>query len=173
VNPDKIQINGSPDTARYKITVHNPYDCDLVDVLLTDVIRQKEGDPDFQLIAAEPTAESPDMPTGNLTEADVVWKLGTIAKGESKSVTLDLKSATKGGIIRDIATAEGVFKNCVSSAEAGLDVANLTVSGSSPEVLVAIETPRTGPVAASTTAVGSILALGAMATSWFIRRRRK
>jgi len=47
-------------------TVFNPYTCDMIDTVLTDRIRQHEGDPDFQLISANPAAASPDMPTRDI-----------------------------------------------------------------------------------------------------------
>lgn len=175
-DPDNIRIRETPDTSHITITVHNVYNCDLTNTVLTDAIRQKAGDPDFQLTASDPTAESPDMPTGNLRTADVVWKLGTIPKGTTKAVTLDLKSATAGGIIRDIATADGKMANCTGSDEAGLAVAGLAIaglniSGLSVPVDVNIETPRTGTNARNTVAMGAGLAVLAVAASIVMRRR--
>src|SRR5205814_5958588 len=89
-NPDSIRIREQPDTSHITITVYNPYSCDMVDTVLTDRIRQHEGDPDFQLVSANPKAETPDMPTGTEKSDDVVWKLGTIPKGTNKSVSMDL-----------------------------------------------------------------------------------
>lgn len=161
----------TPNTSKINITVHNVFDCDLVNVVLTDRIRQREGDPDFKLLSGEPTPESPSLPTGVLRTADVVWKLGDIPKGTKKSVSLDLQSATKGGIIRDIAEAVGKFANCVGHDVAGLAIAGLTVSGLSNPVDIVIPTPLTGASSTRTAATGGGLSVGALAAAVVLRRR--
>jgi LPXTG-motif cell wall-anchored protein len=178
VNPNKIHIQSSPDTARVTFNVLNPYDCDLTDVVLTDAIRQKVGDPDFKLITANPAAESPTMPTGALRTADVVWKLGTIPSGGKKVVTMDVKSAVHGGVLRDVGTASGVLKNCKGGADAGLavaglDISNLTLTGVSPVAEIAIELARTGPDTRRTTAVGAGIAALGVGAAFTLRRRRR
>jgi LPXTG-motif cell wall-anchored protein len=175
-DPDNIRIREAPDTSHITITVHNVYNCDLTNTVLTDQIRQKAGDPDFQLVTSDPAADSPSMPTGNLRTADVVWSLGTIPKGSTKAVTLDLKSATSGGIIRDIASATGKMANCTGSDEAGLAVAGLAIaglniSGLSVPVDVNVEIPRTGANTRNTVATGAGLAIVALAASIVMRRR--
>jgi hypothetical protein len=170
-DPDNIKINEEPDTSEISITVHNVYDCDLTDTVLTDHITQREGDPDFKLLSSEPEADEPDIPTGVLTEADVVWSLGTIKKGETRTVTLELQSAGKGGILRDIAEAAGSFANCTGQDASGLAIGGLDLSGLSVPVDVNIETPVTGAQAAQTVATGGGLALAATALGLFLRRR--
>lgn len=170
-DPDNIKIDEQPDTSEIGITVHNVYDCDFTDTVLTDRIRQREGDPDFKLITADPAAESPNMPTGALKQADVVWKLGTIPKGTTKSVSLDLQSANNGGILRDIAEAVSKLANCSGEDASGLAIAGLSLSGLSIPVDVSIETPVTGAQAARTVATGGGLALAASALGLAFRRR--
>jgi hypothetical protein len=178
VNPDKIHIQATPDTARVTFQVFNPYDCDLTNVTLTDEIRQKVGDPDFKLVASDPAADSPSMPTENLKTADVKWSLGTVKKGEHKVVTMDVKSAVHGGVLRDIASATGKLANCKGAGVAGLSIGtlaigSLTLTGITPEVDVSIELARTGADARRTAAVGGGLAAIAAAGVLTMRRRRR
>jgi len=175
-DPSNIRIREQPDTSHMTIAVHNVYNCDLTDTVLTDAIRQHDGDPDFQLTAADPTPASPSIPTGNLRTADVVWNLGTIPKGSTSTVTLDVKSATTGGVIRDIATAVGKLGNCTGQnaaglAVSGLAIAGLNLSGLSAPVDLAIEIPRTGPDARNTFATGVGLVGLALAGGIAMRRR--
>jgi hypothetical protein len=171
-DPDQIKIKEEPDTSKISIEVKNVYDCDLTDTVLTDHITQKdETSPDFKLLSSDPAAESPDMPTGVLTSADVEWKLGTIKAGESKSVSLDLQSAEHGGVLVDIAEAAGSFANCSGQDASGLAINGLDVSGLSVPVDVNIETPVTGAAASRTAATGGGLALVAVALGWVLRRR--
>jgi LPXTG-motif cell wall-anchored protein len=172
-DPDNIKINEEPDTATIEIEVENAYDCDLVDVVLVDRIRQQTGSPDFRLAAAEPAPDSPTVPSGVLTSADVTWSLGEIKKGESKTVSLDLQSAGSGGILRDIAEASGTFANCVGQDAEGLAIAGLDLSGLSVPVDVAVETPVTGAQAAQTVATGGGLTLAAAGLGLLLRRRKK
>jgi len=183
-DPSSINIRSTPDTSHITITAHNTYDCDLTNVVLTDHITKKPvadaGDPDFQLTAANPTPDSPAIPTGTIKVADVKWSLGTIPKGGTKSVTLDLKSATSAGIIEDIATAGGKLANCTGGAQIGvavngLSIANLSLAGSSVpvDVLVAGEIPRTGAEAKNTIAAGAGLIGLALAGGIAMRRRRR
>jgi hypothetical protein len=172
-NPDKIHINSQPDTSRITFNVLNPYDCDLSDVKLTDQIRQKVGDPDFILAGSSPAADSPAMPTDPLRTADVTWSLGTIKQGEHQTVTMDVKSSKNGGILRDVATATGKLSNCSGAAVAGISIANLTLTGITPEVDVSIELARTGPDPRQTTAVGGAIAAIAAAGALTLRRRRR
>ncbi len=171
-DPDNLQINAEPDTSKVDITVYNVYDCDLTDTVLTDRIRQHESDPDFKIVSSEPTPEEPKLPTGVLRELDIVWNLGTIKKGESKSVTFDLQSAVHGGILRDIAEATGTFANCTGQEASGLAIAGLDVSGFSAPVDIKIETPVTGVAARRTVATGGGLAVAALGLGLFMRRRR-
>lgn len=163
-NPVEISVG---QTSRITLTVHNPYDCPLENVVLTDVISQKEGDPKFTLTASNPATT---LPTGEVESATVSWSLGTVPPGGSKEVTLDILGVT-GGIIEDIATAQGDLADCKGQAASGLAVADLKLVGVSPRVELAIETPRTGAPAAATTATGSILALVATALGVIVRRR--
>jgi hypothetical protein len=172
-DPRSINLGTSGNTSKITITVENVFDCDLKDVVLTDRIRQREGDPDFKLISSEPTAKSPTMPTGNLTTADVVWELGEIKKGAKKSVTMDLQSATKGGIIRDIAEATGKLANCAGEDVAGLAIAGLNISGLSNPVDIAIPLAVTGPAGVATPAAGAGVSAAALGLAAFLRRRRR
>lgn len=161
-------------TSLITLTVHNPYDCELTNVVLTDEIRQEEADPKFQLVESDHPTESPTLPTAvDQTEADVVWNLDDIPAGGSETVTLLIKATTGGGIIRDIARASGSLADCKGQAAAGLAVADLVLTGVSPVVEIAIETPRTGAPAAATTATGSILALVATTLGVIVRRRMR
>lgn len=172
-DPENIRINEEPDSSEITITVHNVYDCDLEGVVLTDKITQHEGTPDFKLLSADPAAKSPDMPTGNLETATVTWELGTIKKGEEKSVTLELASVSRGGIVRDIATATGKMANCTGEDASGLAIAGLQLAGLSVPVDVNIETPLaiTGGQAAQTVATGGGLVAAASALGLLVRRR--
>jgi len=183
-DPTSINVRSTPDTSHITITAHNAYDCDLTNVTLTDSIAKKDvpdaGDPDFQLTKADPTPDSPDIPTGTIKTATVKWSLGTIPKGASKSVTLDLKAATSAGIIEDIATAGGKLANCTGAADIGvavngLSIKNLNLTGSSVpvDVLVAGEIPRTGAEAKNTLATGAGLMGLALAGAFMMRRRRR
>jgi LPXTG-motif cell wall-anchored protein len=182
-DPSSIKINSSPDTSHITMVVNNVFGCDLKNATLTDVIHKKPvsdaGDPDFQLTAAggDATPSSPSIPTGTIKEATVEWNLGTIPKGTTKTVTLDLKSATSGGIIEDLATANGQLTNCTGANAAGvtvngLSINNLKVSGTSVPVDVNVEIPRTGPEAKNTFAMGAGLVGLALAAGIAMRRRR-
>ena len=173
VNPSRISIGAQPDTARVTFNVLNPYDCDLTNVTLTDRIRQKLGDPDFILTTSDPAADSPSMPTEALRTADVTWSLGTIPKGGKKVVTMDVKSSKNGGVLRDIAEANGKLANCKGAATAGINLANLALVGSSPAVDISIELARTGPESRRTTAIGAGVAAIAGAAALTMRRRRR
>jgi len=172
-DPRSINLGTEGNESEITITVHNDFDCDLTGVVLTDRIRQLEGDPDFKITEASPTPESPSLPTGNLSTADVVWQLGDIAKGEEKSVTMTLQSATKGGIIRDIAEATGRLANCTGSDVAGLAIAGLNLSGFSNPVDIAIPLAVTGAAGFPTAAAGAALSAGALALAGILRRRRR
>lgn len=170
-DPDNIKIKEEPDTSTIEITVHNVYDCDLQDVVLTDHISQKTGSPDFKLVSADPEAESPDMPTGALEKVDVVWHLGTIEAGKTATVELELQSVEHGGVLVDIAEAVGKFANCAGQDASGLAIAGLDVSGVSLPVDINIETPVTGAAASRTAATGAGLTVGAVALGFVLRRR--
>lgn len=172
-DPRSITLGTENNQSEITITVHNDFDCDLEGVVLTDRIRQLEGDPDFSLTAAEPTPDSPSLPTGNLTTADVVWSLGDIPRGEERSVSLTLQTATKGGIIRDIAEATGTLANCVGQDVAGLAIAGLNLSGLSNPVDIAIPLAVTGAAGFPTAAAGAALSAGALALAAMLRRRRR
>jgi hypothetical protein len=172
-DPKTINISPQkPDTSKISIKVINAFDCDLEGVTLTDRIRQREGDPDFKINASDPKPKSPNLPTGTTSTADVVWELGTIKKGDSRTVTLDLQSATKGGIIRDIAEATGKLANCNGEDAAGIGIAGLNLQGFSNPLDIVIPTPVTGAGATTTAATGAALAAGALGVAGFLRRRR-
>ncbi|MGH2759364.1 MAG: hypothetical protein ACRDKJ_07330 [Actinomycetota bacterium] len=170
-DPRSIELG---DSSEITITVHNDFDCDLTGVVLTDRIRQLEGDPDFKLTEASPAPKSPTIPTGNISTADVVWELGEIKKGEKKSVTMTLQAATKGGIIRDIAEATGKLANCAGEDVAGLAIAGLNLSGLSNPVDIAIPLAVTGVAGGiPTAAAGAALSAAALGLAAFLRRRRR
>ncbi len=168
-----------PDTSHIEITVHNVFDCDLTNTVLTDRIRTVEGSPQFRLLNDDPETTSPDIPEGDegllVTDGaeDVVWNLGTIPKGTTKKVSIDLRTVDSGGVLEDIATAEGQFANCVGEDATGLAINGLDLSGFSIPVQVRIELPRTGADALRTMAMGGGLALAASSLGLFLRRRSR
>lgn len=172
-DPDNIKINEEPDTSHIELTVHNVYDCNLNGVTLIDRIRQKDGDPDFKIVSASdnPAPDEPDIPTDVLTEVDVKWSLGNIAKGAEKMVSIDLQAAEEGGVLRDIAEAAGTFAGCVGKDASGLAISGLDLTGLSVPVDIDIGLPATGASAASTVAVGSGIALAAISLGAIMRRR--
>jgi hypothetical protein len=172
-DPRSINLGDSGNESEITITVHNDFDCDLTGVVLTDRIRQIESSPDFKLTAASPTPRSPTIPTGVIETADVVWELGEIKKGEEKSVSLTLQSATKGGILRDIAEATGKLANCAGEDVAGLAIAGLNLSGFSNPVDLAIPLAVTGAGGIPTAAAGAALSAAALGVAGFLRRRRR
>jgi LPXTG-motif cell wall-anchored protein len=118
------------------------------------------------------------MPTSPLRTADVSWSLGTIKQGEHKVVTMDVKSSKNGGILRDIATANGKLANCKGANVAGLAINGIgigavSLSGVSPAVDINIELARTGPDSHRTAAVGGGIAAIAAAGAFTLRRRRR
>jgi LPXTG-motif cell wall-anchored protein len=176
-DPDEIFLNGDPDTSHVELTVHNVFDCDLNNVTLTDSISRKEGDAEFRLSNDDPEAESPDIPDEGLVVTDgtevVTWDLGSIPKGTSKAVSIDITTVEGGGILEDIAEAAGEFANCVGEDASGLAINGLDLSGLSIPVEVRIELPRTGADALRTVAVGGGLALAASSLGLVLRRRRR
>lgn len=177
-DPKAINIGTSGNTSKISITVHNVFDCDLEGVVLTDRIRQREGDPDFKLLNGEPTPKSPSLPTGLLRTADVVWDLGKIPKGGKSTVSMDLQSGTTGGIIRDIAEAVGKLANCSGEDVSGVNVAGLAinglnVSGLSNPVDIVIPLAVTGVGGVATQAGGAALSVAALGVAAFLRRRRR
>ncbi len=171
-NPRSINIGSEGNTSTITITVENSFDCDLTGVVLTDRIRQLEGDPDFKLLDGKPAPKSPDLPTGVIRTADVVWELGNIAKHQKKSVSIKLQAATTGGIIRDIAEATGKLANCSGQDAAGLAVAGLNLTGFSVPVDIAIPLAVTGAGGVATTAAGAALSAAALGLAAVLRRRR-
>jgi hypothetical protein len=185
-DPDHLAITSSPastdaNTSDIAITVHNVYDCDMTNTVLVDHIKQHESDPDFKLLkdGTDPQPDGVtsdgndvDLPTDNITNADVTWKLGTIAKGHTSTVHLALESATRGGIIRDIANATASFANCNGSDVAGLAIAGLELAGQSAPVDIEIPTAATGPASMSTAVRGAGIAAVALGLALAFRRRR-
>lgn len=168
-NPTQIAQGG---TSNIAFRVHNPYDCPLENVVLTDEIRQETGDPKFRLVSSSRTPASTTLPTApDQTTANVVWNLGTIPAGGSVDVTMVLEATSGGGELVDIARATGVLAACKGEAVAGVAVAKINLTGVSPLVKIAIETPRTGAPAAATAATGSIIALVATGLGLLVRRR--
>ena len=179
-SPDNIFVApNDPDTSHIELTVHNVFDCDLNNVVLTDRIKTIEGSPNFRLLNDDPETASPNIPeddTGLLVEdgaEDVVWNLGTIPKGTTKKVSFDLRTVDEGGVLEDIATAEGTFANCVGEDASGLAINGLDLTGLSIPVDVRIELPRTGADAVRTVAMGGGLALAASSLGLFLRRRSR
>jgi LPXTG-motif cell wall-anchored protein len=168
-----------PDTSSIELTVHNVYDCDLINTVLTDEITTVEGSPNFRLLNDDPETASPDIPEGDegLLVTDgaetLRWNLGTIPKGTTKRVTFDLRTVDTGGILEDIARAAGEFANCVGEDASGLAINGLDLTGLSIPVQVRIELPRTGADALRTVAMGGGLALAASSLGLFLRRRSR
>ncbi len=180
-DPSEIKIGETPDTSHVTITVHNAFLCDLKDTVLTDTINKKPetgGDPNFEITSADPSTTPADaVPTGVVQQATLKWDLGTIPRGQTKSVTLDLKSATSGGIIEDIGHADATLTNCQGGADSGvavngLAINNLRLAGLSVPVDVNVEIPRTGPNSRNTLATGAGLLGLALAGGFLMRRRR-
>ncbi|MEX2537534.1 MAG: LPXTG cell wall anchor domain-containing protein [Actinomycetota bacterium] len=177
-DPDEIFVGaGATNTSHIELTVHNVFDCDLNNVTLTDRINRTEGDADFRLLNDEPEADSPDIPDDGLLVTDgsevVVWSLGSIPKGTTKAVSIDLEAVEGGGILEDIAEAAGEFANCVGEDASGLAIAGLDLTGLSIPVEVRIELPRTGADALRTVGIGGGLALASSAAGLLLRRRRR
>jgi hypothetical protein len=165
------------DQTTISITVDNVYDCDLTDVTLVDTISQIEGTPNFTIEetggAAEPTSDDDltgVLPPGDAKQTVLEWDLGTIKKGEKKTVDFTIE-ATDGGKLRDIAEASGTFANCSGQDASGLAIAGLDLTGLSVPVDVNITTPQTGAAAGKTAATGAILAIAAVGGGLFLRRR--
>ena len=175
-DPDNIRIRESPDTSHITFEVKNVYNCDLKNATLVDHIKQQDGDPDFQLTASDPTPDSPSIPTGTIREADVHWSLGLIPKGTTKTVTLDLKSATTGGVIRDVAEAAGQLTNCTGSDVNGVNVAGLAISGlnlSGLSVPVDVNIEIRGPVRKRKNTLATGVGLIGLALAGGIAMRRR
>ena len=174
---------GNPDTSTIELTVHNVFDCDLTNTVLTDRIRAIEDtQPDYRLHNANPDPTSPDalknggeLVVNDGASTDVVWSLGTIPKGTTKKVSIDISTVEggAGGILEDIAQAAGQFANCVGEDASGLEINGLDLTGFSIPVRVAIELPRTGAGAAQTVATGAGLALAASSLGLVLRRRAR
>jgi hypothetical protein len=113
-NPASVSVGNTFTTT---ITVLNPFDCDLTNVRLVDVITTKLG----ARFAVEGTApKASQLPSGaNLPAGTVIWNdIGPIPLGKSKTVTLTLRAQGSGGEILDIATATGTLSKCKGSGAA-------------------------------------------------------
>jgi hypothetical protein len=114
------------------ITVENPYECDLADVVLTDRIDTVRN-ARFEITDA-PGAIS--KTAGTLLDAgSVSWAMGKIEAGGEKSVSMVQEAQGSAGRIDDEATATGRLLNCIVTLDAdstdvtGLGRGSVTVSG--------------------------------------------
>ncbi len=174
---------GTPQTSNIELTVHNVYDCDLINTVLTDRLRAVDDtSPDYKLHNADPSPASPDalknggeLVVNDGASTDLVWNLGTIPKGTTKKVTFDISTVENGsgGILEDIAEAAGEFANCSGEDASGLAINGLDLTGFSIPVQVRIELPRTGADAARTVAMGGGLALASVSFGLLLRRRSR
>lgn len=162
------------------ITVENPFNCPLTNVVLTDVI-SVENDALFEILSTNPEADSA---TGgsNLSSGRIVWSLGTIQPGESKSVTARFLAQGGAGKIVDVAEASGSLSNCnAGPGNADADVTALAKVKVPVDGSVRLEVPesrvlgeRTLP---TTGLIGTLLPgvslLGAAGVVSVIARRRR
>jgi hypothetical protein len=163
------------------ITVHNPFDCDLVNVRVQDDITTAQG-ATFTIRSTDPPADA--GPTGtDLSSGTIVWDdIGPIPPGESRTVRVTI-NPTDAGRIDDIATASGTLANCRGEGAAvegvALAAAGAGVTGVSPAVRVPVSEvlgqalPRTGAATAATVAAGLVLVLlSGSAATWNRRPSR-
>lgn len=161
------------------ITITNPFDCDLVDVRVTDEITAVQG-ARFAIDSVDPTAN---FPSGDgLRSATVEWAgLGPIPPDGTLGVSVTLTAQGGSGRIDDIATATGTLANCrgedTSLTGVGLASAGAAITGTSAELQVPVaqvlgaQLARTGPEDALPT-VATGLALLAMAVLGLTLGRR-
>lgn len=98
------------------IKIDNPFGCDLTAVKVVDDITTTGG-AKFDVVDTNPQANT--VPPGtNLDSGTIIWNnIGSIPKGESKSVTTTIRGHTsgdppEGGEIIDIADVSAVLGNC-------------------------------------------------------------
>jgi len=163
------------------IVVENPFACPLTDVRLVDVI-SIEGSAAFEILDTTPTAASATS-GADLEAGTIVWNLGTIAPGKSKTVTARFEAQGAAGKIIDVAEASGALGNC--NAGPGSDETDVTalakvkvpVEGRTrleiPEsrVLGEVTLPRTGVPASVLAGAGMLMASGLTALA--ARRKRR
>jgi hypothetical protein len=114
------------------ITVENPYDCDLADVVLTDRIETVRN-ARFEITDAPDAISST---AGSLLDAGTVsWSIGKIEAGAEKAVSMVQEAQGSAGRIDDEATAVGRLLNCIVTLDAdstevtGLGRGSVTVTG--------------------------------------------
>lgn len=163
-NPTAVAVN---QTFVTPITVTNPYDCDLTQVRVSDVVTTTSG-AKFKVTAADPALSTPTLPTGdNLSGVTLVWNdIGPIASGASKTITATFL-AQDAGRIDDVASVSAVLANCKGEsaglAGSAVSAAAAGVSGASNEVKVpvgavqGVTLARTGASPAATLFVGLML----------------
>ncbi|HVL81173.1 MAG TPA: hypothetical protein VM840_06230 [Actinomycetota bacterium] len=149
--PDSVSVGDNFTTT---ITINNPYDCDLVGIVVNDEITTTGG-ARFRVVSTTPTADQ--VPGGdNLSSGTVRWSLpDPLGPGEQTQVAVTLQAQGSSGRIDDIARATGALANCrgedasvagtaISAAGAGLvgssDPVRVPVGAVAPQVLA-----RTGP----------------------------
>lgn len=169
--PLQVTKVANPPTARVgqnfttTISIHNPHDCPVVNVRVTDTISVLRN-ARFEVLSSEPSANS--TPSGsNLSSGVVTWNnIGTVGPGETKSVAVTLEAQNGEGRIDDVAVAAGTFGTCPASDDAAADVIAAAITDVPVVTLARLEVPtvhvlpRTGPGAAATLLPGlAILAL--------------
>ncbi|MGH2722078.1 MAG: hypothetical protein ACRDJO_10825 [Actinomycetota bacterium] len=134
-DPTSIGIGGSFTAG---ITIKNPYDCELTDVVATDNVTA-DG-PTFTIPAASDG--------GTISGNTVTWNLGTIPPGGSKLVQVNIKAGRGSGSITD--TVNVVGKCGIGSAD-GSTTVNVGLKGSTVLAVtvgatdaLGISLPRTG-----------------------------
>jgi len=160
------------ETFDYDITVTNPDDCTVTDVMITDVIT---ADPGITF-----TVDSTDPAGAEVDGGTVTWTgLGPIEPGDSLtvSITVTVGEDSAAGIIHDRAEASG---KCVigdgdedfvpTSGEVEIDAPTVTPGGDDPNPPPVVVPPPSLPRTGAAGAV-AITGLGLLGAAFALRRR--
>ena len=161
----------SPGSFLYNIEVDNSNSaCELQNVVLTDTIRVKSGNPQFAIDETDPRND-PKPTSVTADKKGATWELGTIAAGAKKKVVLVVQAISGAGVLENTARATGLL-NCPDATAMGEANVKVPLVGSVvveiPRVDMAAVLPRTGgPLVAP---IALALFGGAAAVRW-VRRR--